>query len=625
MEGFSLLRKRIQKPSPDYDYAQLTSHRNEIRLLKLTPSLRSRDPISCSLEVVSLDDPSVPRYAALSYCWGDGPPNQTINCDGFNIRVTYDLLDVLRSLRRLTRKHLWVDQICINQTDLKERSSQVQLMRRIYSRAVKTFLHPGRSGGFSHLLLHYLKLVRGSAQLESSLKPFAKSNIYLAVMLSLPRLVLNRVKGIDPNNEFCTYAYLPCFSRAWILQEASLSAHVQVVCRNIAIRWDYFESIISSHLVDMKLDAGQVSAKTGSSFFAFSAIVRLVNMQMNNNLLMLLLLSNLMRASDPRDQIYALLGIASDAGEFPLPDYTISVVDVFRSFASIFVAKGYGSDILALASCSARNTGYPSWIPAWEQKLLPLRLEQTSNFSAGRVRRGEPLAGRFDVDLRGSILLTYGVMVDTILTIYSPDAGRVFDESASFDMLLQLVKSTAMALQHDDEPLKHEIFWPAMADLHLKLILCLVFDHDGDTSRTESPNEDTSDDDDIVTKVLLAPKAPTPGESPSRNADSDTLAEVLSEHLRRSYREHRNNFFVRYRSLARTGRFAITDAGRLCLVLTDVRPGDRICIIFGCRAPYVLRENGSGFLNIGETYIRGLMHGEALNHESNTFQDIPIH
>lgn len=69
-----------------------------------------------------------PDYAALSYCWRDGPADQLIYCDGCPIQITAALLDALCSLRKLTRMYLWVDQICVNQTDLKDCSSRVHLI-----------------------------------------------------------------------------------------------------------------------------------------------------------------------------------------------------------------------------------------------------------------------------------------------------------------------------------------------------------------------------------------------------------------------------------------------------------------------------------------------------------------
>lgn len=42
--------------------------------------------------------------------------------------------------------------------------------------------------------------------------------------------------------------------------------------------------------------------------------------------------------------------------------------------------------------------------------------------------------------------------------------------------------------------------------------------------------------------------------------------------------------------------------------------GDVVCILFGGRIPYLLRRSiDNSYLLVGECYISGLMHGEALN------------
>ena len=106
-------RKRSSRPTTDYTYRSLDAQRNEVRLLKIEPSLRLKVPIVCNLRVVSLDDESIPKYCALSYCLCNSTANRPIECGGSIIRITGDLLDALRSLRKLTMTLVWIDQICI--------------------------------------------------------------------------------------------------------------------------------------------------------------------------------------------------------------------------------------------------------------------------------------------------------------------------------------------------------------------------------------------------------------------------------------------------------------------------------------------------------------------------------
>jgi hypothetical protein len=59
-------------------------------------------------------------------------------------------------------------------------------------------------------------------------------------------------------------------------------------------------------------------------------------------------------------------------------------------------------------------------------------------------------------------------------------------------------------------------------------------------------------------------------------------------------------------------RFAVTKKGRFCLVPKDTQSGDLVCIPHNSRVPYIFRPRmeGHGFINIGETFIHGIMHGQ---------------
>jgi hypothetical protein len=67
--------------------------------------------------------------------------------------------------------------------------------------------------------------------------------------------------------------------------------------------------------------------------------------------------------------------------------------------------------------------------------------------------------------------------------------------------------------------------------------------------------------------------------------------------------------------MAGTYRFRqifMTKKGYIGLGPDAMRPGDVVCLIFGGRVPYVLRNMGSYWEFIGECYVHGIMNGEAL-------------
>ncbi|PNP56835.1 hypothetical protein THARTR1_03133 [Trichoderma harzianum] len=64
-------------------------------------------------------------------------------------------------------------------------------------------------------------------------------------------------------------------------------------------------------------------------------------------------------ASDPRDYLYGLLGLATDADMAPKPDYAKSAEEIYRQFAKYFVSQGYGIELLSMSD-SRMNL---SWVP----------------------------------------------------------------------------------------------------------------------------------------------------------------------------------------------------------------------------------------------------------------------
>ncbi|KAK0729451.1 heterokaryon incompatibility protein-domain-containing protein [Lasiosphaeris hirsuta] len=130
-----------------------------IRLLRIEPIESLKDefdlfrPIRCTLVVKDLADS--PVYDALSYTWGCpvtvyehvrevcspaawASPAFDITCDGKPFSVTTNLYTALLGLVQHTLSaYIWIDQICIDQSNLQERQAQVLLMGRIYRQAQK--------------------------------------------------------------------------------------------------------------------------------------------------------------------------------------------------------------------------------------------------------------------------------------------------------------------------------------------------------------------------------------------------------------------------------------------------------------------------------------------------------
>lgn len=120
---------------------------DEFRLLELQPGANG-EPLKASLRALPLSESL--EHTALSYTWGSSQPPYWIELDGGQFQITQSLNDALIQLRSPDVKSpLWVDAICINQGDAKEKSSQIMKMREIFAGADKLHIwmgHPDSPG-----------------------------------------------------------------------------------------------------------------------------------------------------------------------------------------------------------------------------------------------------------------------------------------------------------------------------------------------------------------------------------------------------------------------------------------------------------------------------------------------
>jgi hypothetical protein len=140
-------------------YQSLDVARGDIRLLELLPESYESDEIIFRLHTVPLAD--APQFTALSYTWGDPENTETIIFNGQKVKVTSNLYYILGMMEFLKRfpldpswnipdpLYIWVDAVCINQQDHKEKSHEILRMRRIYEYG-DVEVHLGCSPDFVH-------------------------------------------------------------------------------------------------------------------------------------------------------------------------------------------------------------------------------------------------------------------------------------------------------------------------------------------------------------------------------------------------------------------------------------------------------------------------------------------
>ncbi|KAH7406123.1 heterokaryon incompatibility protein-domain-containing protein [Phaeosphaeria sp. MPI-PUGE-AT-0046c] len=310
----------------------------EIRLLVLHPG-PVPDAIRCDIAHVNLLDK--PSYEAVSYTWatedGDASLSRIVLCGTKEIAVTRNCELVLRHLRQRYRKRtLWLDAICIDQSNVVERGHQVRLMAEIYSEAsqVLAYLGPGRKDWH-----HRASLKRLMDYLEDDRDA-------------------RTAKSPPKRNDMLQFLEMPYFDRVWVLQEIALAKMVTLIAGDRAIRWtaaavQKLLALCSSH-----------------DIYPPSLLQWLPSSRpKDEDLLDVLRRSRNCSANDERDKIFALLGLVrEDQSRSVCVDYSKTVLEVFINFAVTLLHQGR-MDVLLHNASQWSNTGYEaSWIPMWHIK-----------------------------------------------------------------------------------------------------------------------------------------------------------------------------------------------------------------------------------------------------------------
>lgn len=130
------------------------------RLLRLMPSHDRYGTIRCKLVDYSLEEREEDhQYEALSYTWGDSAHTEDILLNDSVFHVTKNLHAAFQHLRdRVFERVLWVDAICINQRDVKEKEVQIQSMDSVYGFARQVTVWLGKAGEGGDVALHHIRV-----------------------------------------------------------------------------------------------------------------------------------------------------------------------------------------------------------------------------------------------------------------------------------------------------------------------------------------------------------------------------------------------------------------------------------------------------------------------------------
>jgi hypothetical protein len=332
---------------------------SDIRILILQPG-RADDPIRCSLKQVTLHitplneireqrtggefqipeksdssilglfrgsrTPRQPSYEALSYCWGPDEVYKSIDVDGHVIPVRRNLwwaLYHLRYNRWLWARALWVDAICINQSDIPERSAQVSIVHSVYNSASKVLIWLGEETSDSSAALKAIVEFHGRT-------PKSWSSVGYRVDRFSERSLGYKIDFCHEHKEkFLSLFGRPYWSRLWVVQEVYFATRLVIHCGSQLLDW-----VDLVHFVDTCGDLYEDDVKDVLP----QSLRRLTGfcLERPTGPENLIFMSRHFYCSDPRDKIFGLIGLleARKRGANPARDYK----------EKIFVTVDYSKD-----------------------------------------------------------------------------------------------------------------------------------------------------------------------------------------------------------------------------------------------------------------------------------------
>ncbi|KAH7090325.1 heterokaryon incompatibility protein-domain-containing protein [Paraphoma chrysanthemicola] len=609
---------------------------------------------------------SAPHFYTASYVWGQQKESSTtIHLNTGSLPVLPSLVPFLHMVTQHAdfdvKDWWWIDSLCINLTDGREREEQVRVMAEIYKRAKRAIVwlgeeqEPGNDCTGAISFLHSL----GSLQVA-----FTGDDHAMRRSLEDPEFV-SRCAAVS------NLLFRPWWTRVWTLQEFVLPKEAKLYCGMQSISRGKFKSAIYSiflcstisndfehELVPRAAFDGafnrrrihQLHTKAGSQGISLVAIMAYLGNHM---------------ATDSRDRIFSVLGLITprDRKLVGAPEYTTSTGMQFARLVRSFWNEFGSLDIICYVHLFSRYSGprdpgpedaVPWWAPDWRATIdfaspVPLMASQSANEYIGNFRPLRSQIWKAKYDAPGSYLRKRanvlfqdnlkefwcdGVILDmihglgalddrelrcqsfvcaeeghSILQSSSPQSRTPRATMLPMDWLEAIARSLALdrkekylcfqAPQHYVNDFLY-LSHACVADEPVDWSFSTWFDLNKQLKFGAKTLEEL-----IRDAPIEFPASPPPLERPpsypatrKNNIDSDPPHTYLSR------------FHDTARKKAR--RLMVTDEGFVGVAPCRARVGDVVAILYGCSIPLVLRKRGEreAWQVIGEAYVHGFMSGE---------------
>ncbi|KAB5558118.1 heterokaryon incompatibility protein-domain-containing protein [Coniochaeta sp. 2T2.1] len=572
---------------------------DEFRILRLKPGAED-DALSGDIITARFGDEV--EYEALSYAWGSDVKTRQLSTPRGVLPITEFLASALRCLRRSDDDLLiWADAVCINQGDNQEKNHQVRRIRDIFAGAEMVRVHLGDERDNSELVPGLLEvLTTVDLQKEYNLDPaWDRYTRHIKLLERLKAYDHGPLPALDDPSwrALQTLFRRPWFKRVWVIQEYVVAKDVTFHCGRWSIRSCVLRDALEKLYHDLIMQVytskensdGETVEGIVNSYMSVILLFFLRKSYKNGRELRLVELLQKGRsklATRSRDHLFALLGLANDAGDPAFdPDYEEPLAMVVRRYASAIVKQGHGAYLLEDAGVvPGAPDCFPSWVPYWTSmsdgqetwRVLGREILSRNVYSAG----GEHTSHMSDNNDH-TTLTTRASIFDTIAKVGTSGGDRRYITGTAGSEIRESVNRWFdEALAMTSELVVYPTGEPLGAALRRSIIADLCYDD----ARVSRPSVS------------------------------------MYDRIRRTHGDEELNLeyqnFTHVFAIHRLMRFCITEKGYMGLCSTEARVGDDVYILPGMQTPYTMRRTAGRQDNelrlVGRCYIHGIMDGEAL-------------
>jgi len=584
-----------------------------IRLLVIAPSDCMTPKTDLGLDftpagmtVADLEDPDL-DFVALSYVWGGTKTDALSLGNTVFVEITENLQLALSDLRgRIDGPTMiWIDALSINQADAVERSSQVAMMYKIYSAARHVVVHLGHAADDSDSIPDILRALVNANQAYGK-----TSNSPCLCKDSTGKCDLSALGLPGPHSyEWPTLQVFfsrPWFHRSWTLQEVQAAREAVFLCEGWTEGLPLW--LFSQALAAIKIFE--------PACYIDSAVeARLYRFKETPPLLYVLYANRTDGCGDPRDAVYAYLGVSIEADNRELlPNYDQDVRFVYHKYAEHFVRSGQGMEMLYNCCMDEAQPSMPSWVPKWNS-LDWSRTTRRPSFLDLETSSGTDM----HVGEDHNALITKGAIIDQIELVGSPrlrahpemtHVTKLCTEILIYlaeldDLLSQRTSSTK--LPYEDVALAK---WDTLA---------------AESSGWELVEQALADPDFLAFYKDVIPYVEVQNDMHVFPEDritpfNDRFAELFPMSV---------SFSAEIYTRCAARRSCVTTRGYLGNIDPMSQPGDAIALIQGALHPFILRpvrlESGEEtYRFVGHAYLVGLEEGDAWSWSDTAIVDLHI-